>query len=217
LPLRGLHADPDAVPRVDVTPADVRPLIRPDVLAAFVEFGLSEETVIQYIVDHHNDRSQQRYLADLEGLSRQYAGALTSTDVMLVDLYTTKLFYKELNLRLRTGENHDAALKLARLLNISLSKLPPVTGTAHRSISLSGRPLADFLAKHTPGAPVTWDSYSSVASTPAGCCPSANIVFIVQSAVAYDITDFADGMAYKETPNPGRELVVPAGAQLSSE
>jgi hypothetical protein len=214
LPLRGDHADQGAVPRVDVTPADVRPMLRSDVIAAFAEFGLSEESVVQYIVEHHNDRSQQRYLADLEGLTRKHGATLNSTDVMLIDLYTTKLFYKELNTRLRTGENRDAALKLAKLLNISLSKLPEVNAPAYRSIKIKEDGLADFLAKHAKGKDIEWDSYSSVASDLAGTFHKDNIVFVVNNATAYDITDFADGMAYKETPNPGRELLIPAGAKL---
>ena len=44
-----------------------------------------------------------------------------------------------------------------------------------------------------------------------------NVVFIVHNATAYDITDFADGMAYRDPPNPGRELIIPAGAQLKVE
>ena len=203
------------MPRVDVAPADVRPLIRPDVLAAFVEFGPSEETVVQYIVDHHNDRSQQRYLADLEGLAGKYAGTLNSTDVMLIDLYTTKLFYKELNTRLRTTVHRDAAIKLAKLLNAAIDKLPPIVGTAYRSINIESRAaLANFLTKHNAGDPVRWDSYSSVGSELGGTMPGDNIVFEIKNATAYDITDFADGMAYKSPPNPGRELLIPAGAQL---
>ena len=217
LPLRGDHADPDAVPRVDVTPADVRPLIRPDVLAAFVEFGLSEETVIQYIVDNHNDRTQQRYVPDLEGLARRHAGTLTPADVLLIDLYTTKLFYKELNARLRGRPSHErtAALRLARLLNASLTSLPPITGTAYRSIELRGTALAGFLAEYVDGAKVTWTSFTSVASTLGGVMTGReNIVFEIQDAIAYDITDFADGMAYNIPPNPGRELLMPAGARV---
>jgi hypothetical protein len=74
--------------------------------------------------------------------------------------------------------------------------------------------MADFLAKLTKGKDIQWDSYSSVASTLGGTFHKDNVVFIVNNATAYDITDFADGMAYKETPNPGRELLVPAGATL---
>lgn len=215
LPLRGDHVDPDAVPRLDITSADVLPHLRADVLAAFADFGLSAESVVQYIVDHHNDRSQKRHQADLQGLERKSTGFLSAPDVLLIDLYTTKLFYKELNTRLRTTVNRDAALALARLLNISLAKLPPVVGTSFRSINISGAgPLAGFLASYPIGGTVEWTSYSSVGSELGGTMADSNIVFEIKNATAYDITNFADGMAYKSPPNPGRELLIPAGAQV---
>ena len=106
-----------------------------------LEFGLSEETVIQYIVDNHNDRSQQRYVPDLEGLTRQHAGTLTGPDVLLIDMYTTKLFYKELNSRLSGPATSEraAALRLARLLNASITRLPRSRGTVYRSIRVRPR------------------------------------------------------------------------------
>lgn len=96
-----------------------------------------------------------------------------------------------------------------------VARRPPIVGTSYRSINIEGRAnLQNFLAKHQRGDSVKWYSYSSVGSVLGGTMANSNIVFEIQNSTAYDITDFADGMAYNVPPNPGRELIIPAGAEL---
>ena len=215
LPLRGDHADPDAVPRQDVTYDEVDAKLPPELADALSKFGLSRETVVRYIVEHHNNRSRQRYLPDLEGLARQYApNGLTPQDVMVIDLYTTKLYYKELNSRLRTGRDVDSTEHLQALLNDALSKLPPVAGAEfYRSINLEDGHLAAFLAQARVGT-LKWDSFNSVASDIDGTFPSDNVLFVIRNGTARDISDFGDGIHYKDPANPGRELLMEGGVEF---
>jgi hypothetical protein len=220
LPLRGLHADPTAVPRRDVTFAEVDAIVPDNLIRALAKFGVSREVAVQYIVDNHNDRSRQRYLPDLEGLARQYG--IPHGDVLVIDLYTTKLYYEELNRRLRNNEDIDSVAELRQAVNDSLSKLPPAAvPELLRSLSIDPWDLPGFLARHTAGAVIDWDAFTSVADEVGGTWweqqPGENILFKVRGGVAYDISDFADGLHYLDPPNSGRELLLPAGRVVRVE
>ncbi|MFE3954959.1 ADP-ribosyltransferase [Nocardia sp. NPDC059091] len=219
LPLRGEHADPDAVPRRDVTFTEVDAIVPDKLIHALEKFGVSREVAVQYIVDNHNDRSRQRYLPDLEGLARQYG--IPHGDVLVIDLYTTKLYYEDLNRRLRTDTDVDSVAELQQAVNDSLSKLPPATvPELYRSLSVQPGELPAFLAKYTKGAVIDWEAFSSVASEVDGTwwgTPRENILFKIRGGVAYDISDFADGLHYKDPPNRGRELLLPGGMVVRIE
>ncbi|MFI6870185.1 ADP-ribosyltransferase [Nocardia sp. NPDC050406] len=219
LPLRGEHADADAVPRRDVTFAEVDAIVPRKLIQALEKFGVSREVAVEYIVDNHNDRSRQRYLPDLEGLARQYG--IPQGDVLVIDLYTTKLYYEELNRRLREEQDVDSVDELRQAVIESLSKLPPVVvPELFRSLSIDPSDLPDFLAKHTKGAVIDWNAFTSVAGEVGGTWwgqPGENILFTIRGGVAYDISDFADGLHYKDPPNPGRELLLPAGKVVRVE
>ncbi|HET7504342.1 MAG TPA: hypothetical protein VFK02_25145, partial [Kofleriaceae bacterium] len=219
LPLRGQHADPDAVPRRDVTHAEVDAALPPELAAALEKFGLNRETVVNYIVEHHNDRSRQRYLPDLAGLAREYAGrGMTPAEVMAIDLYTTKLFYEQLNKRMRTRVDVDTAQDLQNLLNGALSKLPEYGGSPiYRTLELPPDVLTDFLAQHPVGAVKEWGGFTSVAGDITGTFwnrPEANVLFEIHGATSHDISDFADGIHYKDPPQGGPELFMPGGVQV---
>ncbi|MET8422574.1 ADP-ribosyltransferase [Nocardia sp. NPDC004860] len=213
LPLRGEHADPAAVPRRDITFAEVDAIVPDKLIHALEKFGVSRKVAVEYIVDNHNDRSRQRYLPDLEGLARQYG--IPHGDVLVIDLYTTKLYYEELNRRLRTDTDVDSVAELQQAVNDSLSKLPPaVVSEVYRSLSVKPWDLPDFLATYTDGAVIKWKAFSSVADEVGGTWweqPGENVLFKIRGGVAYDISDFADGLHYKVPPNDGKELLLPAG------
>ncbi|MFF2393425.1 hypothetical protein [Nocardia sp. NPDC058114] len=220
LPLRGEHADPAAVPRRNVTFAEVDAIVPDKLIRALAKFGVSREVAVQYIVDNHNDRSRQRYLPDLEGLARQYG--IPHGDVLVIDLYTTKLYYQELNRRLRSNEDVDSVTELRQAVNDSLSKLPPAAvPELFRSLSIASWDLPGFLANHTTGAVIDWEAFTSVADEVGGTWwerqPGENILFNVRGGVAYDISDFADGLHYLDPPNSGRELLLPAGRVVRVE
>ncbi|MFJ9362851.1 ADP-ribosyltransferase [Nocardia sp. NPDC101769] len=213
LPLRGEHADPAAVPRRDVTFAEVDAIVPDKLIHALEKFGVSRKVAVQYIVDNHNDRSRQRYLPDLEGLARQYG--IPHGDVLVIDLYTTKLYYEELNRRLRTDTDVDSVAELQQAVNESLSKLPPAAvPELYRSLSVRPGELPAFLVKYSKGAVTEWEAFTSVAGEVGGTWweqPGENVLFKIRGGVAYDISDFADGLHYKDPPNPGRELLLPGG------
>ncbi|MFE1595361.1 hypothetical protein [Nocardia sp. NPDC058705] len=219
LPLRGEHADPAAVPRRDVTFAEVDAIVPDKLINALAKFGVSREVAVAYIVDNHNDRSRQRYLPDLEGLARQYG--IPHGDVLVIDLYTTKLYYEELNRRLRNDTDVDSVAELQQAVNDSLSKLPPAAvPELFRSLSIDPGDLPGFLARYTEDAVIDWNAFTSVAGEVGGTWweePGENILFEVRGGVAYDISDFADGLHYKDPPNPGRELLLPAGRVVRVE
>ncbi|MCU1643424.1 MAG: putative NAD(+)--arginine ADP-ribosyltransferase [Nocardia sp.] len=219
LPLRGEHADPAAVPRRDVTFAEVDAIVPDKLIQALEKFGVSREVAVEYIVDNHNDRSRQRYLPDLEGLARQYG--IPHGDVLVIDQYTTKLYYEELNRRLRDNEDVDSVAELQQAVNDSLSKLPPAAAPElYRSLSFKPRKLTGFLTEYTKDAVIDWNAFTSVAGEVGGTWweqPGENILFKIRGGVAYDISDFADGLHYKDPPNPGRELLLPAGMVVRVE
>ncbi|MEU0540323.1 ADP-ribosyltransferase [Nocardia sp. NPDC005978] len=219
LPLRGEHADPDVVPRRDVTFEEVDAVVPDALIRALEKFGVSREVAVQYIVDHHNDRSRQRYLPDVEGLARKYDIPLG--DVLVIDLYTTKLYYEELNRRLRADMDVDSVAELQQAVNESLSKLPPAAvPELFRSLSIDTFDLADFLAKYTTDAVIDWEAFTSVADEEGGTWwgePKENILFKITGGVAFDISDFADGLHYKDPANEGKELLLPAGKVVRVE
>ncbi|MGX1806327.1 zeta toxin family protein [Nocardia sp. NPDC055321] len=219
LPLRGDHADPDAVTRRDVTFEEVDAVVPDALIRALEKFGVSRSVAVDYIVDVHNDRSRQRYLPDLEGLARKYNIPLG--DVFAIDLYTTKLYYEELNRRLRANMDVDTVEELQQAVNESLSKLPPAAvPELFRSLSIDSFDLADFLAKYTTGAVIDWEAFTSVADEEGGTWwgePNENILFKITGGVAFDISDFADGLNYKDPANEGKELLLPAGKVVRVE
>jgi hypothetical protein len=218
LPLRGQQPD-EVQPRRDVTREEVDAVIPEELVQALERFGLSRQVVVDYVVDNHNNRSRQRYLPDLVGLARQYAPmGLTDADAWVIDLYTTKLFYRQLNRRLYRDIEPDSVKELQTLLTSALEKLPPWDAeTIYRSRELKGKDLVDFMAEHAVGTEVTWKAFSSVAGGIDGTFwrfEEATVLFEIKNAKAYDISDFADGIHYRDPPMGAPELLMPAGAKL---
>lgn len=222
LPLRGEHPDPDApdtIERKDVTFAEVNAAIPDELVAALAKFGLSRETVVTYCVNHHNDRSRQRYMPDLEGLIREHAPrGMTATDVWAIDLYTTRLFFSQLNKRLRLRKDVDSTTEIQAVLNAALAKLPVHAGAAiYRSLAIDPDALEDFLNAHPQGQVVTWPAFTSVAGDVGGTFwdkPEQNVLFIIRNSDSHDISKFADGINYRDPPNPGPELLMPSDIKV---
>jgi hypothetical protein len=219
LPLRGDHDAPDSVPRRDATYEDVDTVIPAQLVAALEKFGLSRETVVTYVMNHHNNRSRQRYLPDLEGLVRQHAPeGMTATDVWSLDLYTTRLFFAQLNKRLRLRQDTDTTAEIQGVLNAALAKLPVHGGgDIYRSLAIDDDAIAGFLAAHPIGREVIWHSFTSVAGEVEGTFydkPEHNVLFVVRNSDSHDISQFADGINYRDPPKGGPELLMPGGIKV---
>lgn len=215
LPLRGEHADPDAVERRNVTYEEVDAAIPNELVSALEKFGLTRQTVVTYCMNHHNDRSRQRYLPDLEGLIREHAPlGMMATDVWAIDLYTTRLFFSQLNRRLRLRKDVDTTTDIEAVLNSALAKLPVHAGAAiYRTLAIDPDALAEFLADHPVDQVVTWKAFTSMAGDVGGTFwdkPEQNVLFIVRNSDSHDISKFADGINYRDPPNPRPELLMPS-------
>ena len=169
--------------------------------------GKSEDEILEYFTNYHNNRSGQRFFNNIENfITNNNTYNLTRGEVFAIWGYTTNLFYKDLNAWLRNGENILQTTDLTNLINGGLSKLPTFSGqSVFRGISINIEKLQDFLNNYKLGVNHRWDDFTSCGGTKLasfGGRPDVNIIFEIRHKAGKDISDLADGIQYGNMPRP---------------
>ena len=126
--------------------------------------------------------------------------------------YTTKLFYKRLNIFLREGKNVDQTAAIKKLINNALQKMPTISGTHFRGIELSGEMLEDFIRQHSSGDPVLYGDFISAANNKQRWWEDYNVRIRIEPKNARDISDLAFGVNFQDKvglgPNYPQESLI---------
>ncbi len=182
-----------------------------DFVNALKKMDFTEDKILESFAKYHND-NDFRFFNEVGGLMKKYP-QLNKTDVNLLWGYTTNIFYKNLNLWLREATNVSKTKSIKELLNSTLSKMDnfrqPII---YRGIGRSGD-VSKYLNEYIPGTKHTWSAFTSCGSShKASFIDKADVIFEIRHLDAKDISDFADGIKFRDYPRS--ELLIKSGSEF---
>ena len=182
-----------------------------DFVNALKKMDLPEDEILKRFTKYHNE-NDFRFFNEVKDLMKQYP-QLNKTDVNLLWGYTTNIFYKNLNFWLREGTNLSKTKAIRELLNTSLAKMETFNQTLiYRGIGRSGNP-KQYLDMYLPNSTHTWDAFTSCGSSiEASFIAKSDVIFQIKHLDAKDISDFADGIKFRDYPP--HELLIRSGAEF---
>lgn len=202
-----------------VTKAFVKEKLPTDFVDALKSFGKTEDEILDYFVSYHNGRSSEQFFNDIEYFMRvKNAANLTKEETYALWSYTTNLYFRDMNLWLRNGENAARTEKIKNLLNSALSKMPDYGGQfVYRGIVIEQNQLDAFLASYSNGSVRPWNEFTSCGGSLEASFAGrqdVNILFQIEHKTGKNITDLSDGIKYGVPPMGEPEVLIKAGSNF---
>lgn len=186
---------------------------------ALKAFGKTEDDILEYFTKYHNERSNLRFLNEIEDfISSTNTYNLTKDEVFALWGYTTNYFYRDLNSWLRNGINATKTSDISQILNSALSKLPNYNGTkVFRGIEIDPSQINSFIASYSNGSSKIFNDFLSCGGSVQasfGGRPLVNVIFEIEHITAKEISDLADGIKYNVPLMPKPEVLIKSGSQF---
>jgi hypothetical protein len=185
-------------------------------LEALKKLGKSEDEILQYYTNYHND-NDFIFLNQIEEILAKNKN-ITKTDAFTLWSYTTNHYYWDLNNWLRNGINKNQTKKISFLLTKALGKMPKYNGSAFRALEFNDKIILDkFLKNHRKGKTVTYNDFVSCGNNIGAAFfdkPMKNVFLKIEVKNAPIISDFSDGIKIRGYAKDellllqGRKLVI---------